>query len=74
MAVYKIDCCRYCVPPERYPGCHDRCSKYKWQKEALKQQKEETKKLMHPQISRYDFSKIGYADYNSRRRQRRKNR
>lgn len=18
-------CCRYCVPPKRYPGCHDHC-------------------------------------------------
>ena len=23
-----ISCCRYCVAPERHPGCHDHCSKY----------------------------------------------
>lgn len=22
-----IDPCRYCVAPERYPGCHDHCEK-----------------------------------------------
>ena len=20
-----MTCCRYCVPPKRYPGCHDHC-------------------------------------------------
>ncbi len=20
-----MNCCRYCVPPKRYPGCHDHC-------------------------------------------------
>ena len=23
------DPCRYCVAPERYPGCHDHCEKLK---------------------------------------------
>ena len=23
-----IKCCMPCKPPERYPGCHDHCSKY----------------------------------------------
>lgn len=23
-----IYCCKGCVPPKRYPGCHDRCPEY----------------------------------------------
>lgn len=23
-----IKCCKDCVPPKRYPGCHDRCQEY----------------------------------------------
>lgn len=24
-----IKCCKGCVAPKRYPGCHDRCPEYK---------------------------------------------
>lgn len=27
-----IKCCKGCVPPNRYPGCHDECEKYKEEK------------------------------------------
>ena len=23
-----VKCCRGCVAPKRYPGCHDRCQEY----------------------------------------------
>lgn len=23
-----IKCCRHCVPPKRYPGCHATCPEY----------------------------------------------
>lgn len=23
-----INCCRYCVAPKRYPGCHSHCAEY----------------------------------------------
>ena len=23
-----IKCCRYCVAPKRYPGCHGKCLEY----------------------------------------------
>ena len=26
--------CRYCVAPERYPGCHDHCEKLKAHRES----------------------------------------
>lgn len=28
------DSCRYCVAPERYPGCHDHCDKLKAHRES----------------------------------------
>ena len=28
------DPCRYCVAPERYPGCHDNCEKLKAYRES----------------------------------------
>ena len=36
-----IKCCRNCVPPKRYPGCHDKCNKYleekaKWEEAKAK--------------------------------------
>lgn len=27
-----IKCCQHCVPPKRYPGCHDSCPDYAAQK------------------------------------------
>ena len=23
-----FECCQFCVPPERHPGCHDHCGKF----------------------------------------------
>lgn len=23
-----INCCHFCVPPKRHPGCHDHCPEY----------------------------------------------
>lgn len=28
----RITCCKGCVAPKRYPGCHDRCPEYIEQK------------------------------------------
>lgn len=40
-----IKCCKDCVPPTRYPGCHDKCNKYlkekaKWEEEKKLMRKE----------------------------------
>lgn len=35
-----IKCCKDCVPPTRYPGCHDKCEMYKAEKAEYKKQKE----------------------------------
>ena len=41
-----IKCCRDCVPPTRYPGCHAKCSKYleekaEWEEEKAKARKDQ---------------------------------
>lgn len=36
-----IKCCKDCVAPKRYPGCHDHCDKYSKEKEAYNQRKAE---------------------------------
>lgn len=35
----KISCCRECVPPKRYPGCHDHCEEYQKQKAELEERR-----------------------------------
>ena len=36
-----IQCCRHCVAPKRYPGCHDHCPEYQAEKIIHDAQKEE---------------------------------
>ena len=36
-----IKCCKDCVPPTRYPGCHAKCNKYleekaEWEEEKVR--------------------------------------
>lgn len=35
----KIECCRNCVAPKRYPGCHCVCPEYHEEKEKYQEQK-----------------------------------
>lgn len=42
MARYKIDCCHNC--PEREPGCHGICQKYKEQRAEFEETMAEVKK------------------------------
>ena len=35
-----IKCCKDCVPPTRYPGCHAKCEQYKAEKAKWEQEKE----------------------------------
>lgn len=32
--------CKTCIPPERYPGCHDKCKYYQEWKEIHDKEKE----------------------------------
>ena len=40
-----IKCCRNCVPPKRYPGCHDKCNKYLEEKAKWEEAKAKAKQL-----------------------------
>lgn len=35
-----IKCCKDCVPPKRYPGCHSTCSEYLSEKKEYEEQKQ----------------------------------
>lgn len=54
-----IKCCRYCVPPKRYPGCAANCEEYKKEKaehELVKQKQKENIESC-PIITSFDFDK-----------------
>lgn len=41
-----IKCCKDCVPPQRFSGCHAKCSKYlkekaKWEEEKARAHKDQ---------------------------------
>ena len=55
-----IKCCKDCVPPTRYPGCHDKCSKYLEEKAEYEKQKEYAKAHKTVILTNYDFNKIDY--------------
>ena len=47
--------CRKCVPPKRYPGCHEVCEAYiKWKEEWDELKAEERKQK---QMERWDYPK-----------------
>ena len=65
-----IKCCKDCVPPTRYPGCHDKCNKYLKEKAEYEKQKEYAKAHKAVILTNYDFNKI---DYMSSKRHKGKN-
>ena len=43
-----ISCCRYCVAPKRYPGCHGKCPDYSKEKakhDAEKAERDKRKRI-----------------------------
>ena len=53
-----IKCCKDCVPPTRYPGCHAKCNKYLKEKAEYQKQKEYAKAHKTVILTNYDFNKI----------------
>lgn len=56
----KIECCKHCVPPKRYPGCHSKCEEYlreraEW--DAMKET-EWKNRLRDYTINGYDIAKM----------------
>jgi hypothetical protein len=56
-----IKCCKDCVPPTRYPGCHAKCSKYLEEKAKWEEEKQKIAKNKVPVLTSYDFDKIAYS-------------
>lgn len=70
----RIECCRYCIPPKRHSGCHDKCEEYIKQKKQLEEEKIELKKSMPPSISRYDYDEIYYVQSKRHKRHNKRGR
>ena len=63
-----IKCCKDCVPPARYPGCHGVCEKYKAEKAEYEKQKAYIKAHKAPTLTNYDFDEITYASCKKHKR------
>lgn len=64
-----IKCCKDCVPPQRFPGCHAKCSKYLEEKAKWEEEKKLIKANKTIALTNYDFDEIAYAS--SKRHKRR---
>lgn len=42
-----FECCHYCKPPKRYPGCHSKCSEYAAEKKLWDAYKATENKARH---------------------------
>ena len=63
-----IKCCKDCVPPIRYPGCHAKCNKYLEEKTKWEEVKQIIAKNKTPVLTSYDFDKIAYSSYKRHKR------
>ena len=66
-----IKCCKDCVPPTRYPGCHAKCEKYIKEKAEYERQKEYAKAHKTVVLTNYDFDEIAFSTYKRHKRQNR---
>ena len=48
-----IRCCNGCVPPKRYPGCHDHCHEYIEEKKKHDAERERINKARLTQLNIY---------------------
>lgn len=64
-----IRCCKGCVAPKRYPGCHGHCPEYLQEKEAYEKLKAEKEKqyFVGREIYRQRSEKVTKAMKNRRR-------
>lgn len=56
-----IKCCKDCVPPQRYPGCHAKCSKYLEEKAKWEEEKDYIKTHKTTVLTNYDFDEIAFS-------------
>lgn len=65
-----IKCCKDCVPPQRYPGCHGHCQKYLEEKRLYEIQKQKERATKSPRLTNYDFDEIAYSACKRHKRRR----
>ena len=53
-----IKCCKDCVPPTRYPGCHTKCEQYKAEKAKWEEEKTKARKDQAYTICSSDFEML----------------
>ena len=63
-----IKCCKNCVPPQRYPGCHAKCIKYLEEKAKWEKEKNLIKANKAVMLATYDYEEIRYVDCKHRKR------
>lgn len=56
-----IKCCKDCVPPQRYPGCHAKCNKYLEEKAKWEEEKKLIKANKAVMLTNYDFDEIAFS-------------
>ena len=66
-----IKCCKDCVPPARYPGCHAKCEKYIKEKAEYERQKEYAKAHKTVVLTNYDFNEIAFSTCKRHKRRNR---
>lgn len=66
-----IKCCKDCVPPTRYPGCHAKCEQYKAEKAKWEEEKAIAKANKPVMLTNYDFDEIAYAGCKRHKRRQR---
>ena len=65
-----IRCCKDCIPPTRYPGCHTKCDKYLEEKAKLEEEKKAIYKNQYPKIYPSDFDMLACLHRPRKRRDR----
>lgn len=63
-----IKCCRNCVAPKRYPGCHDRCPEYLKEKAIHDAQREAEYKRNDVRFGIYQQRSVAIAKAVGKRR------
>ena len=53
-----IKCCKDCVPPQRFPGCHAKCNKYLEEKAKWEEEKARARKAQTYTINPNDFEML----------------
>lgn len=66
-----ITCCRNCVPPKRYPGCHDHCPEYLAQKAIHEAERVERFKKNEVNCGIYEQRSAAIAKVVDKRRHKR---